>query len=164
MSHLSCTTGCGIFLLATTLLTSLTGCQVPFLKPEQLPAFVNKLPLITKPAPTPTTLDAACAARCDAMRPHCEQRQHLRETECEQHFKSTNASHTACVTDHRGHCLQPVACLGADLGLCNTQHQECLDACRHSIPAPANGVLPVREAPTAPEPASSPMQQATAAH
>jgi hypothetical protein len=54
--------------------------------------------------------------------------------------------------------------LGADLGLCNTQHQECLDACRHSIPAPANGVLPVREAPTAPEPASSPMQQATAAH
>ncbi|MBK1694496.1 hypothetical protein CKO09_07045 [Chromatium weissei] len=136
MFGLSFTTRFNVFLLVTALLTSLTGCQVPFLKPETLPAFVRQLPFIAKPASAPTTLDTACAARCDAMRTHCEQRQNLRENECKQHFKPASVAHTTCVTNQRGHCLQPVACLGADLGLCKTQHEECLQVCRPSNATP----------------------------
>lgn len=135
MFRSSFATDFSIFLLAATLLTGLTGCQVPFLKAETMSALTNKLPFVAKPAPT--TLDMACVADCDAMRPHCEQRQRLRETECEQHFKPTSANHTACTADNRGHCLQPVVCLGADLGLCKTQYDECLHACQRSPAAPA---------------------------
>jgi len=155
MFRSSFTTRFSLFLLATTLLASLSGCQVPFLKPETMPAFVSKLPFITKPTSIPTTVDAACAARCDVMRSHCEQRQNLRESECQQHFKPTSTDHATCVTDNRGHCLQPVVCLGADLSLCKTQHEECLNVCRQPIPAPVKGVPP------APESASP--QQVTAA-
>lgn len=103
------------FLLATVLFITLAGCQLPLVKTE---------------AVKPTgTFDQACVARCDRSNTQCEQRQRLREEECQQHFKPVSVEYAACVADQGLYCLQPVTCLGAETGICTTQREECLHGC-----------------------------------
>ena len=132
------------FLLATVLLATLTGCQTPFVKQEVIQP--------TRP------LDQACVARCDLLNTQCQQRQRIREQECQQHFTQVRADHAACVASNGLHCLQPVACLGVDMSICTTQREECLQTCQVRLAPPlkttprTDGVAPT------PGPRSNPTQ------
>lgn len=122
------------FFLATVLFIALTGCQTPFVKQEVKNPTVN--------------LDQACVASCDLARSQCEQRQRLREEQCQQDFQQISADHLTCVATRGRPCQQPVTCLGADLRICKIQHEECVLACGGRVqlpvgPAPrTDGPLP----------------------
>ncbi|MFD2110487.1 hypothetical protein [Thiorhodococcus fuscus] len=81
---------------------------------------------------TPTVKNAAsaCMERCELAQSQCAARQELREQECQTHVLSpTVTSDNACQGTAYGRCLEPVDCLGADMGICETQYQECARTC-----------------------------------
>ncbi|AFL73120.1 hypothetical protein [Thiocystis violascens] len=139
-------------LLATVLFIALSGCQTPFVKQEASQPTENR--------------DPACVDRCNLAKNQCEQRQRLRETQCQQDFQQISADHLACVATRGRPCQQPVTCLGADLRICKTQHEECVLACGVRVQSPAepaprtDGPLPR----PVPDPASEPAQAAVSAN
>jgi len=80
---------------------------------------------------TPTVKDVAsdCIERCELAQNQCEARQNLREQECETHVLSPAVTSDACQGTSYGRCLEPVTCLGADMGICETQYNECARTC-----------------------------------
>ena len=136
------------FLFATVLFLALTGCQPPFVKQEASQPTGNR--------------DPACVARCDLAQSQCEQRHRLREAQCQQDFQQISADHLACVATRGRPCQQPVTCLGVDLRICKTQHEECLLACGLRLPSPV-GPAPRTDGPLprpVPDPAAEPAQAA----
>lgn len=104
------------FLIATILFVMLTGCQA------LLPAPTSVIP--------PTDADGqACAAACALPHEQCEQRQRLREDQCQQDAEQISAEYAACSANKGRQCLQPVPCLGAEMQVCKTQFDECILAC-----------------------------------
>jgi hypothetical protein len=148
-----------IYPFAIILFVMLNGCQMLSLKQTFAP-LVARLPTLTPALKPSASLDPTCVVRCERAQTHCEQRQQLRESECQQHFNPTNASHATCTAAQRPDCLQPVACLGADLGICKTQQHDCLNACppvknpAESAPAPA-AVTPQSAPPLPPNQATA---------
>jgi hypothetical protein len=124
--------------LAAALTSILTACQVPLLKQQ---------------APPPAVVsDKACAADCDLSKSQCEKRQTQREQEYQDHIQQVGASQNGCTSGSGRHCLTPVGSLGADMGICRTQHEECLQSCAdHFKPAVAT-----RPSQTQPTPAAVP--------
>jgi len=117
-----------LFPSAMILLIFLSGCQMSAVKQriEPLLAKLSPRPPVLLPI---AALDATCVSRCARAQTQCEKRQQLRETECQQQFSPTQTQHNDCIANQQPGCLQAVACLGADLSLCKTQHQECLRTC-----------------------------------
>lgn len=70
-----------------------------------------------------------CVADCDLKQQQCEQRQLLREQECQAQFNRLTTNLAACLATPGALCVRPNACLGADMNVCRVQHEECLIAC-----------------------------------
>lgn len=113
------------FLLATALLVAVTGCQMPFLKQ----AVDRSASGAAANGNVTVTGSEDCVAQCDRFNAQCEQRQRIRETECQQHFQQIGADAATCAARNGRSCRQPVVCLGTDLGLCGIQRKECLQDC-----------------------------------
>jgi len=73
-----------------------------------------------------------CLARCEIASTHCEQRQQIRETECQTHIRMIGEDYETCVANRGAGCLKPDVCLGADLRICRIQREECVAACAAS--------------------------------
>lgn len=71
----------------------------------------------------------SCLEQCDLNKAQCEQRQRGREEECRGHRERLNADLHACQATPGALCPQPDICLGADVEICATRHQECVVAC-----------------------------------
>ena len=126
--------GFSIVVLTSALLL-LVGCQFNPLKPKP-------------DAPTASAApESACAANCDLARTQCEERQRLREQLCQEQATRLQNDATPCNTTANPLCPKPTACLGEDMGLCSTQHAECLSRCAKAPSEPA-------EAEPAPAPAA----------
>ena len=111
-----------VFLIATVLQATLSGCQM--------------LPSAQQTVIPPTDVSGQeCVARCDLPYSQCEQRQQLREAQCQQDFKRISDDHAACIAAKGRQCLQPVPCLGEDRGICTTQREECVLACGGQVEA-----------------------------
>jgi len=75
------------------------------------------------------TADQACLDRCSRLRDECEARQTLREQECAERVDAAKADYDACSGRGSGLCAAPESCLGADMGICQRQHEDCFTAC-----------------------------------
>ncbi|MBK1720867.1 hypothetical protein [Thiocystis violacea] len=87
------------------------------------------MPRTTAPPPT-GEVDSACISQCDLKKSQCEERQLLREQDCQQYQSQFKASGRACETRYGSYCVQPVGCLGADVSICETELRECALDCR----------------------------------
>ncbi|NKN33424.1 hypothetical protein [Marichromatium bheemlicum] len=96
-----------------------------------------------------------CLARCEITRTHCEQRQQLRERECQTHIEMVGEDYETCVANRGIGCLKPDTCLGADLRICRIQYGECVAVCearyRPGAVQPADDDAPQTRATTAAE-------------
>jgi hypothetical protein len=75
------------------------------------------------------TSDQACVDRCARLRDECEARQTMREQECADRAPAAKTAYDACSGRERGRCLAPESCLGADMGICQSQHEDCFTGC-----------------------------------
>ncbi|EXJ16790.1 hypothetical protein [Imhoffiella purpurea] len=94
---------------------SLAGCQL--------------LPSKADAAKAAPDLDPDCIERCELARVQCEQRQELREQECQAHIESLTPATEDCERNSYGRCLDPVPCLGAEMHICKVQHDQCVRTC-----------------------------------
>ncbi|NEV61888.1 hypothetical protein [Thiorhodococcus minor] len=88
------------------------------------------------------TADSACASSCSLENAQCEQRQALREQECQASRSGFESGSEGCLTRIGSYCVEPVECLGQDLGICQTLLAECLSECSSepaTAPAAGNG-------------------------
>ena len=114
----------GLLVTLLPMVSLLSGCETTWLKPQSArpqPAF----------AP-----DTACVDRCNLLKTQCEQRQQAREQFCQDQSAQFQPRPDHCDNMPRGHCVQPIECLGADLGLCRSAHEDCLMACRQPSSPP----------------------------
>ena len=81
------------------------------------------------------TTSQACVERCARIKAECEARQTLREQECQQRVAAATGD-TACAPGVSTPCLQLESCLGADMGICQRQHEACFVACGGRIVRP----------------------------
>lgn len=120
-------------LSAALIAALLAGCQV-------LP--IGKAQPTGDPAAAPVTTNSACAESCNLQKTQCEQRQALREQDCQASRSGFESGAERCPTRVGTHCVEPVACLGQDLSICETLLAECLSECGSepaTAPAPAIG-------------------------
>ncbi|MGQ9658950.1 MAG: hypothetical protein ACUVQI_03680 [Thermochromatium sp.] len=110
--------------ILTSVLFLLTGCPFNPLKPKSDAPAMSAEP------------GNACVAHCDLAKAHCEGRQRLREQLCQEQAERLKNETTPCNTV-TPRCPPPMICLGEDLGLCRTQHAECLSRCAAIPPEPA---------------------------
>jgi hypothetical protein len=71
----------------------------------------------------------ACLDRCARLRDECEARQTMREQECADRVAVAKADHGSCSGGGAGPCAAPESCLGADMRICQSQHEDCFTAC-----------------------------------
>lgn len=76
-----------------------------------------------------STADSACVSRCDLKKTQCEERQKLREQDCQMYRDQLVPEGGSCITRIGSSCVEPVDCLGADEGICQTQLRECILEC-----------------------------------
>jgi hypothetical protein len=72
-----------------------------------------------------------CLGRCDLAKTQCIQRQETRERACAQWYTEAKQEYDTCSAGGRAaaRCRAPVACLGADLGICDQEYEGCFTAC-----------------------------------
>lgn len=124
-------------LIATLVLTIAGGCETP----------LGERQLIQPADPS----GQACAAGCELPKAQCEQRQRLREEECQQHFARQSEIYDDCATSRQRHCLQPEACLGVEMRICEFQYEECVLDCGGRVESRLDILPPAKET----EPAST---------
>ena len=124
-------------LLAVTLLALvLSGCQGLMSREVDLP---------------PTSgADGACVSHCELKVSQCEQRQVEREQTCQAYRSQFQASGRACESRYGSNCIEPVDCIGADVGICRIELRECLLDCPATTAAePPRGADAAAEPPPA---------------
>lgn len=78
----------------------------------------------------PTTPDGeSCLPKCDLIRSQCEGRQAGREQECGERYAVSKSHYDLCAQTDAKDCKDPDPCPGADMGICQTQYEECFTEC-----------------------------------
>lgn len=111
-------------LIATTLMlvAALTaGCQ------NLIPGTASIQPA------TAAKADSTCVAHCELKKSQCEQRQLLREQDCQQSKTQIAAEQPNCSPKEGPLCVQALECLGADLGICLTEFELCVAECPSGV-------------------------------
>lgn len=70
-----------------------------------------------------------CLGRCDLIKTQCRQRQEARETECGAIYAVAKSEYDLCVQGGAGRCRAPYTCLGADMGICDREYDDCFTLC-----------------------------------
>lgn len=70
-----------------------------------------------------------CLQRCELPKTQCRQRQEAREKECGEIYAVARAEYDSCVKSGTANCRAPYTCLGADLSICDQEHDDCVAAC-----------------------------------
>jgi hypothetical protein len=71
----------------------------------------------------------ACLQHCELPKAQCRQRQEAREKECAGIYAVAKADYESCVKSGTAKCRAPYTCLGADLGICDQEYDDCFAAC-----------------------------------
>lgn len=71
--------------------------------------------------------------RCKLAKKQCQQRQETREQDCAADYRLVKSDYDQCVKDKTCKCRAPIACLGADLGICDQQFESCMAECGRRI-------------------------------
>lgn len=67
--------------------------------------------------------------RCKLAKKQCQQRQETREQDCAADYKLVKSDYDQCSKKGTCQCRAPIACLGADLGICDRQFESCMSEC-----------------------------------
>jgi hypothetical protein len=67
--------------------------------------------------------------RCNLYKKQCQQRQETREQACARDFKLVKSDYDQCVKEGACQCRAPIACLGANMGICDRQFASCMNDC-----------------------------------